>query len=84
MRSRGVGFQGLVRYNMSLPTRGDLAEKNLDWKSIHLRLREGEQFDPDYLRLNPRGVVPTLIHDAWVIRESSVILEYLDEVLPEP
>ena len=52
-----------------------LAEKNLEWKSIHLRLRKGEQFDPHYLRLNPRGVVPTLIHDDWVIRESSVILE---------
>ena len=61
-----------------------LAEKNLEWKSIHLRLRKGEQFDPHYLRLNPRGVVPTLIHDDWVIRESSVILEYLDEVFPEP
>ena len=61
-----------------------LAEKNLEWESVHLKLREGEQFDPEYLKLNPRGVVPTLIHDGQVIRESSVISEYLDEVFPEP
>ena len=61
-----------------------LEEKNLEWQSIHLKLREGEQFDSRYLRLNPRGVVPTLIHEDHVIRESSVILEYLDEVFPEP
>ena len=61
-----------------------LAEKGLEWKSEHVNLRAGEQFDPDYLKLNPRGVVPTLIHDDHVIRESSVISEYLDEVFPDP
>ena len=44
----------------------------------------GDQFDPAYLKLNPNGVVPTLLHDGTAITESSVILYYLDEVFPSP
>ena len=58
-----------------------LAEKGLEWKSHHLNLRIGDQQKPEYLELNPKGVVPTLIHGDLVIRESNVILEYLDDAL---
>jgi glutathione S-transferase len=61
-----------------------LEEKTLEWTSRELNLRLSEHLKPDYLRLNPDGVVPTLIHDGAVIRESSVIVEYLDEVFPDP
>ncbi len=63
-----------------------LAEKGLEWESriINPALDAREQHDPEYLRLNPRGVVPTLIHDGQVVRESQVILEYLEDVFPEP
>jgi glutathione S-transferase len=37
-----------------------------------------------YLKLNPNGVVPTLVHDGVPVIESSVILQYLDDVFPEP
>ena len=50
----------------------------------HIMTLRGDQYDPAYLRLNPNGVVPTLIHDGVPIRESSLILYYLDEVFPEP
>ena len=40
--------------------------------------------DPEYLKLNPAGVVPTLIHDGDVLVESSVIMTYLDEAFPRP
>ena len=43
-----------------------------------------EQKRPEYLALNPNGVVPTLIHGDRVIYESNVITEYLDTVFPEP
>ena len=33
------------------------------WLKIRLNLRKGEQFSPQYLRLNPKAVVPTLVHD---------------------
>src|SRR5262245_43043558 len=50
----------------------------------HLMTLRGDQFDPAYMKLNPNGVVPTLVHDGRVVIESSVILYYLDEVFPEP
>jgi glutathione S-transferase len=61
-----------------------LAEKGLDFESHHLDLRAGDQFTADYRRLNPAAVVPTLVHDGAAIRESTVIMEYLDEVFPDP
>src|SRR5690606_7809447 len=39
---------------------------------------------PDYLKINPNGVVPTLVHGGSPINDSAVIIEYLDEILPEP
>ena len=61
-----------------------LAEKGLAWKSHHLDLRAGDQQQPHYLNLNPKGIVPTLIDGDLVIRESNVILEYLDDASPSP
>lgn len=61
-----------------------LAEKGLAWESRTLDLRRGDQFEADYLRLNPGAVVPTLIDGAAVIVESSVIMQYLEDVQPDP
>ena len=60
-----------------------LAEKHLDWKSHYIDILKGEQFDPAYMKLNPKAVVPTLIHDGHTIVESTVICEYLEDVFPE-
>ena len=59
-----------------------LAEKNIAWESRPVDLSKGGQFDPEYLKLNPNGVVPTLIHDGQVLTESTVINEYLDDAFP--
>ena len=63
-----------------------LEEKGLTWQSqlLNTSVSAREHLQPDYLRLNPRGVVPTLIHGGRVVRESQVILEYLEDVFPEP
>jgi glutathione S-transferase len=61
-----------------------LAEKSLPWVDRRINLAKNEQLRPEYLKLNPNGVVPTLVHDGSVIIDSSVILEYLDEVFPTP
>ncbi len=45
---------------------------------------QGDQNDPAYMKLNPNGVVPTLVHDGYVITESSLILYYIDEAFPDP
>lgn len=60
-----------------------LAEKGLEWRGHYLDILKGDQFAPDYLELNPKAVVPTLVHDGKVVTESTVICEYLDEVFPE-
>ena len=61
-----------------------LAEKKLKWQGHHLNLRAGDQQKPEYLKLNPNAVVPTLVDDGTVIIESTVISEYLDDAYPEP
>ena len=60
-----------------------LHEKGLKPQEHLLTLR-GDQFEPAYLKLNPNGVVPTLVHDGNTIIESSLILYYLDEAFPAP
>jgi len=60
-----------------------LAEKRLAWTSRYVDILRGEQFAPEYLALNPKAVVPTLVHDGTVVVESTVICEYLEEVFPE-
>ena len=60
-----------------------LNAKQLPFEEIKLDLLAGDQLKPDYLALNPNGVVPTLDHDGAVVIDSSVIIEYLDEIAPE-
>ena len=50
----------------------------------HLLTLQGDQNDPAYMKLNPNGVVPTLVHDGNVITESSLILYYIDDAFPDP
>jgi glutathione S-transferase len=56
-----------------------LEEKNIKWSSTEVDLKSGEQFRQEYMELNPKAVVPTLIHNEAVITESAVICQYLDE-----
>lgn len=59
-----------------------LAEKALPWTSYEIDLVAGEQKQPDYLALNPNGVVPTLLADGRVVLESSVINEFIEDISP--
>jgi glutathione S-transferase len=60
-----------------------LEEKALPYVGIFVRLLKNEQNTPQYLALNPNGVVPTLLHRGRPIIESTVINEYLEDVYPE-
>src|SRR5471032_2595321 len=60
-----------------------LNAKQLAFEEGKLNLLEGDQLKPDYLKLNPNGVVPTLDHDGAIVIDSTVITEYLDEVAPQ-
>jgi glutathione S-transferase len=61
-----------------------LVEKKVPWTSRHISLAKGEQLTAEFKNLNPRGLVPVLVHDGNTIVESSVICSYLDDVFPDP
>lgn len=60
--------------------------KNIDYeiRPVHLLKHGGEQFNSDYLALNPQGRVPALMVQDRVLTQSSAIIEYLEEMTPEP
>ena len=61
-----------------------LGEKGMEPDKMHyIDVLKGDQFDTEYVKLNPKAVVPTLVHDGKVILESTVICEYLDDVFPK-
>ena len=60
-----------------------LAEKDLAWVDRQVDILSDSHLTPEYLALNPLGVVPTLVHDGRPVTESSVICEYLDDVFPQ-
>ncbi len=61
-----------------------LAEKNIQWQSHILNLLTFENLQPSYVRLNPQGVVPTLVDGDKVICDSVAIMYYLDRKFPNP
>ena len=61
-----------------------LAEKRITWHGCHVDLQKMEQLKPEYLAINPKGVVPTIVHQGRVITKSSVINEYINEAFPGP
>ena len=63
-----------------------LALKGLEYESVpkHLLRDGGEQRKPDYLAVNPQGLMPALADDGFVIPQSLAICEYLEEIHPEP
>jgi glutathione S-transferase len=60
-----------------------LNAKGLPFAEKKLDLLAGDQLTPEYLKINPNGVVPTLDHDGSIVIDSTVIIEYLDEVMPQ-
>jgi glutathione S-transferase len=61
-----------------------LAEKNLPWEGRYIDILKGDQFTPEFRKLNPKAVVPVLVDDDRVVTESTVINEYLEERFPTP
>lgn len=81
--------QGLVLYHSDYSTcsqkvRLVLAEKGLLFTSHLMNFRTKDHLSESYLKMNPNGVVPTLTHHGQPVVDSSVIVEYLDEVYPDP
>ncbi|MDB3892295.1 glutathione S-transferase family protein [Alphaproteobacteria bacterium] len=60
-----------------------MEEKGIEWDGVYIDILKGEQFTPEYQKLNPKSVVPTLVHGDLVIPDSTVIVEYLDHISPD-
>ena len=60
-----------------------LNAKRTPFEEHKLDLFSGDQLKPGYLAINPNGVVPSLVHDGRTVIDSAVIMEYLDEVVPD-
>ena len=58
--------------------------KGIDWISHPIDLHSNENFKPWFLGINPRGLVPVLVHDGAVHIESNDIVQYLEKTLPSP
>jgi maleylacetoacetate isomerase len=76
---------GYALSSASYRVRIALALKNLPYESILKNLRAGEHRQPEYLSINLQGFVPALgLDDGAVLGQSMAIIEYLDEIHPQP
>ena len=78
---------GFVLYNAPQSTcsqrvRYALHSKGQSFDEHKLDLFSGDQLKPEYLAINPNGVVPALVHDGVPVIDSAVILEYLEDIFP--
>jgi len=58
--------------------------KGLEYEPISVHLRRAEHRAEAYRRLNPQALVPALDHDGLIVPQSLALIEYLDEIVPEP
>lgn len=81
---KGVHLFHAAMSSCSQKTRLFLSLKGIDWQSHIVDLPGGENHTPWYLGINPRGLVPVLVHDGDVHIESNDILLYLENTFPNP
>jgi glutathione S-transferase len=81
---KGVHLFHYFGSSCSQKTRIVLNLKGVEWTSHLVDLSKVENFTPDYLGINPRGLVPTLVIDGEVHIESNDIISLLDERFPVP
>ena len=78
-------LHGYFRSSATYRVRIALNLKGLTAEHLSRHLRKGEQRAPDYLAINPQGLVPTLQGEGGeILTQSLAIIEWLDETHPEP
>jgi len=81
---RGLHLYHTGRSNCSARVRLLIEEKQLAWTSHYVDLYAKENVSEEYFAINPKGVVPTLVHDGRVVVESNDILLYLEDAFAAP
>jgi maleylpyruvate isomerase len=79
-----IQIYGFWRSIASFRVRVALKLKGLAFEEIPIDILAGEQFKPDYEAVNAERVVPTFIHDGQTLFQSLAIIEYLEDLRPEP
>src|SRR6478735_452819 len=79
-----IQVYGFWRSIASFRVRVALRLKELPFEEIPIDILSGEQFKPGYEAVNAERVVPTFIHDGHSVFQSLAIIEYLDDIQPEP
>ena len=79
-----IQVYGFWRSIASFRVRVALRLKDLPFEETPIDILSGEQFRPGYDEVNPERVVPTFIHDGHSLFQSMAIMEYLDDIKPEP
>jgi maleylpyruvate isomerase len=78
-------LHGYFRSSAAFRVRIALQLKGLDVAQVSVHLRKGEQRGPEFLKLNPAALIPVYItEEGATLTESMAIIEYLDEIVPEP
>ena len=81
----GLVLHSYFRSSTSVRLRVALNLKGLAYGYVAHHLRKNEQRSAAYLALNPQGLVPALVlEDGTVLTQSLAVIEYLDEMVPEP
>lgn len=80
----GIQIYGFWRSIASFRVRAALKLTGLPFEEIAVDILAGEQFKPGYEAVNAERVVPTFIHDGHTLFQSLAIIEYLEDLQPEP
>jgi maleylacetoacetate isomerase len=75
---------GFWRSLASFRVRVALKIKGLEFDEISVDILRGEQFEPEYTEVSAERVVPTFVHDGCSVFQSLAIIEYLDDIQPQP
>ncbi len=55
-----------------------LEEKGVAYHSVYLDMLEFDQHKPEYLKINPMGTIPAMVHEGHLMNESTAIMEYIE------
>jgi len=82
--AHGYSTLWILAFNRVVQSARGFEAQGLPFEEIPVDILSGEQFTPDYEEVNAERVVPMLVHDGHALFQSLAIVEYLEDLQPEP